>query len=473
MTQESRDELLFDLSKRRNKIILAIVLLFLFIALCTYLKSALTPVLVGITIAYVFEPIVNWITRRNIKRFYAVCLVYLMIFLVCAAGLAVTIPIVYTEIRQAVELAERKQNGEEGILEKLRAFIVALEEESGQARTVEGAPPKQEDAAPAPDASVQEQPAIPPLPEPETVPAQEPQKKDPALAQKLARLWKRMPNSIRGNTDDLAKNGVNAAKWIAQNVVVGIGTVISLVFAVSLTFVYSFFFMLGMQRMKSGAAEYIPGRHKEQLLRVFRNIDRSIASFVRGRLLICCITGILTSIGLFLCDVRFALLLGFGTGFTALIPIAGVIITFIPSALIAYFDHSGNVWYAVGVLAVFVSTQTFENLVLNPLLLAKEVDLHPVTILLAFTIGAKLLGAIGVIVAIPIACAIKIIFYEFIDPHLKYLAQEKPWEMDVNTEIFIDGKNLPASPFSGEQNRAGITDGGKKKEGGGADGKRG
>lgn len=447
MAIESRDELLFDLSKRRNKIILAITLLVLFIALCTYLKDALTPVIVGITIAYVFEPIVSWLTRRNIQRFWAVCVVYVMILVLCVAALAIAIPIMYSEVRQAVELASSKSQGEEGILSQIQAFFAALEEESAKPGAAPQQPPDQPPHAPAPDQKDASSDR-PPAPEPEKAGQPPAQAKEPNFAQKAARYWRRLPASIRGNTDDLTKNSLNAIKWIASNIFVGIGTVISIVFSVSLTFVYSFFFMLGFPRMKSGAAEYIPGRHKEKLLRVFRNIDRSIASFVRGRLLICCITGLLTSLGLFLCDVRFALVLGFGTGFAALIPIAGVIITFIPAALIAYFDHGGSLWYPLGVFAVFASTQAFENLVLNPLLLAKEVDLHPVTILLAFTIGARLLGAIGVIVAIPIACAMKIVFYEFIDPHLKYLAQEKPWEMDYNTEICIQDGKLPDATSS-------------------------
>ena len=100
-------------------------------------------------------------------------------------------------------------------------------------------------------------------------------------------------------------------------------------------------------------------------------------------------------------------------------PLSGLLFL-VPAVLLVLLDGGPDaMWWAVGVVAVYAVIQTLEMAVLTPLIMGREVELHPVTLILALLLCGKLLGVIGLILAVPIAATVRILARQFLLPWLR------------------------------------------------------
>jgi len=138
-------------------------------------------------------------------------------------------------------------------------------------------------------------------------------------------------------------------------------------------------------------------------------LNKSLGGVIRGQMIICCINGTLTGIGLWIFDVDFALLLGIIAGVLSIIPIFGTIISTIPAVLLGLVQgFSTAVFVLIWILGVhFCDTNFF-----TPKIVGKSSSLHPVVIIFALLAGEYAFGTLGLILAIPIAsvCQTLILF---------------------------------------------------------------
>ncbi|MEE8142778.1 MAG: AI-2E family transporter, partial [Planctomycetota bacterium] len=102
---------------------------------------------------------------------------------------------------------------------------------------------------------------------------------------------------------------------------------------------YVFFFLLQIDAIIATSREYMPGRARPTIERLFGEIDETLSAFFRGRLMICLLKGSLTAVGLFIFGVPFWLPLGLAAGFLALIPYVGVYLALIPALFLCWFEH--------------------------------------------------------------------------------------------------------------------------------------
>ena len=116
--------------------------------------------------------------------------------------------------------------------------------------------------------------------------------------------------------------------------------------------------------------------------------------------------GVIAGVGLFALGVHFAAMLGIITALFEVVPFIGPVLAALVAMLVA-----ANVSFVKVLLvaAFFIVLQQIEGNVLVPLVMKRSVDLHPVTVIASILIGAKLLGIIGAIAAIPFAVALSII----------------------------------------------------------------
>ena len=83
---------------------------------------------------------------------------------------------------------------------------------------------------------------------------------------------------------------------------------------------------------------------------------------------------------------------------------------------------------AILAAVVLLAAEVIEGYVLIPKMVGKEVGLHPMAVISAILIGSALLGLFGVLIAIPLAAAVKIVWREFVLPALRAKAAEEPRE---------------------------------------------
>jgi len=162
--------------------------------------------------------------------------------------------------------------------------------------------------------------------------------------------------------------------------------------------------------MKQTIAAFVPEKRREVFTRVFSEITRKMSLWFRGQLILSLTVGVVTYIGLSIMGVPYALILAIIAAFTELIPIVGPIIGAIPAILIALFISP---WMAVIVGAFYVFVQQLENHILVPQVMKKAVGLNPIIIISSMLIGAKLIGILGVILAVPVASSISVILKEW------------------------------------------------------------
>jgi predicted PurR-regulated permease PerM len=185
--------------------------------------------------------------------------------------------------------------------------------------------------------------------------------------------------------------------------------------------------MLRFDTIRSLPQRYLPAANRDFILNILRRIDSAVSNFFRGRLLVCLVSAVVSSFGLWLSGLDYWLLLGIAAGVLGFIPIIGVLVTIIPSCAFALL--TSHPWGSlIGVLITFLVVQAVVEPLAGTLILSHEVKLHPVAILVALLAGGSVFGVFGVIVSVPVAAVIKILAGEFVMPPLEDLAAGRSLE---------------------------------------------
>ena len=154
---------------------------------------------------------------------------------------------------------------------------------------------------------------------------------------------------------------------------------------------------------------FVPARSREQVLSLIKEIDEVLAGFVRGQLMVGLIMAGLYSIGLFFCGTPMSLFIGLLAGLASLVPYLGLVFGFVPAAILTFMQTQD--WMLVfGVAGVFVVVQGLEGMIITPRIVGEKIGLHPVAIILAVLLGAEFFGLVGVIVSVPVAAALNVLF---------------------------------------------------------------
>ncbi len=185
--------------------------------------------------------------------------------------------------------------------------------------------------------------------------------------------------------------------------------------------IYALFLLIAMPSVRKGVHNYLPLWHREQLIRIIRDIEKVVAAFFRGRLIVCLICATLTYIGFLAVGftgtgVPYAALFSLFIGLATAVPLAGLL--FLVPALIMTGLDGGTAVTVTLVAIVYVVVQVLETVVLTPTIMGREVELHPVTLIIALLLCGKLLGILGLILAVPIAATCRILARAFFWPWL-------------------------------------------------------
>ena len=242
-------------------------------------------------------------------------------------------------------------------------------------------------------------------------------------SQWLAPVVQAFETSVKGAVDSLPSR---IGGWVSSGLM-SLDSLLAFGLDVLLVPIYAFFLILAMPAIRQGVKQYLPQWHREQVLRIVRDIERVVAAFFRGRLIVCLICGILTwvgflSVGLFAPGVPYAVLFAVLIGLATAVPLAGFLFL-IPAVILTLLD-GGTPLSASLVIGVYALVQLAEMLVLTPGIMGHEVELHPVTLIVALLLCGKLVGILGLILAVPIAATGRILAREFMWPWLKQWAEQ-------------------------------------------------
>jgi predicted PurR-regulated permease PerM len=215
------------------------------------------------------------------------------------------------------------------------------------------------------------------------------------ITPKLVDDARRLPQLLGHLVGPLKDVTVQAATFIGQVV-----TVLALGFLLLLH---------GREYVNLGLS--LTGDRQERYRRVVIDINRAVADYVLGDMVISVLATIATWIVLSILGVPYALSLGFLVGFFDLIPLVGATLGAIVVAVATVpvdFPTATIVW-----LAFIIVWQRFEDYVIQPLVYGRTLRVNPIVTIVSVLVGASLLGVLGALLAIPTAAAIQIVLGEW------------------------------------------------------------
>lgn len=173
--------------------------------------------------------------------------------------------------------------------------------------------------------------------------------------------------------------------------------------------ILTFYFLVDADNLRDTLLRLFPPRNRPQVSAASRDITIKLSAWLGGQLFLGCIIGITSAIGLWLLGIPFFYVLALISGVGELIPVVGPILAAIPAIAVA---ATVSVKKVLLVVAFFVIQQQFENHVLVPKVMERQVGVSAVTVIVALLIGGKLLGIVGAILAVPTAAILQVLFTE-------------------------------------------------------------
>ncbi|RKT30738.1 putative PurR-regulated permease PerM [Roseovarius halotolerans] len=196
---------------------------------------------------------------------------------------------------------------------------------------------------------------------------------------------------------------------VLESVLSSAASLINVVLLFVIVPVVAFYLLYDWDRMVARIDELLPRDHAPVIRHLARDIDRTLASFIRGMGTVCLILGTYYALALMLVGLQFGLVVGAVAGLITFIPYIGAVVGGALAIGLALFQFWGD-WVSIGLVAgIFVLGQVAEGNFLTPKLVGNSVGLHPVWLIFALSVFGALFGFVGMLVAVPVAAAIGVL----------------------------------------------------------------
>jgi predicted PurR-regulated permease PerM len=336
------------------RVLLALVAVALLVLAFVMVQPAGTLFVVAFGLAYLFNPVVDWLEARRIHRAIGVALVAVALsaltWLVVAFGL--------TAVRNTLT------EGEEGITltEAATAFLQDL----------------------------------------------------PANAQRLLPrdLYDLVAEPIAAIGGVLRQGTRALAPWVEELGAALYGAVSGAVVGLGLgvlVLVLTVYALYDYHRLSEALLGVWPKPYQPRVRALTGTIDGVLGGYIRGQLLIAAAVGVMVAGGLALVGLPMAGFIGLLAGFLNVVPFLGTIVPVVPALVIAL----GDGWLTVVLVSVvFVVANQIDNHVLTPMILSRSTRLHPVTVMLAVIGGFAVGGLWTAVFAVPIVAFLKVLYIE-------------------------------------------------------------
>ena len=334
---------------RRQQMIAWVAIITVTVALLVLLRDMLLPFVAGMAIAYFLDPAADWMQRRGLKRWLATLLIILVFFVAAILIVVLLVPLVSD---QFAKFMDHLPNYIAFFNERIWPSLQVWAERFGIDLVA----------------------------------------LDPKTA--LAGHGEQVMKVVGGVLTGLLGGGQ------------AIFNVLSLLV---ITPVVGFYLLRDWDQMVTRIDDYLPLDHAETIREQAREIDKVLAGFVRGQMLVCLFLAAFYGIGLTLCGLQFGLFIGVTAGMISFIPYVGTTLGFVVGIGVAVAQFWNEPVWIAAVAGVFVLGQMIEGNVLHPVLIGDRVGLHPVWIMFALLAGGSLFGFVGILISVPLFAVIGVL----------------------------------------------------------------
>ncbi len=320
------------------------------VAALVIFRAILLPFVAGFALAYALDPVASWLERRGVSRAVAALIIVVLILILFVAVFILIVPVL---INQLVDF-----------LQQLPSLISRLQTMLG-----------------------------------------------PWLESDWARYLGINAENLRASLTGFFTSGADVVQTLLASLLTGGRTVVDIA---SLLFVTPFVVFYGLRdwhRMIAWVDGLLPCDYADDIRGLARAMDEKVAAFVRGQMLSGTVLGMFYAAGLVGIGLNYGLLVGLAAGILSFIPYFGFTTGFVASIIIALVQFWPNWIWLAATVAVFMAGQVLEGYVLQPYLIGTRVGLHPVWLLFALFAFGLLFGFLGLLIAIPAAAAVGVLFH--------------------------------------------------------------
>jgi len=379
------------------------------ILLLRYLSDVLLPFAAAVVLAYLFNPIVSWFETRTGNRGLAVGLTLGGVGLIALLALIVLIPLMVDQVSRFQDNVSR-----------LKGDLTA-------SLHVRPAPKP----APSPDADGDAE--IGPEPGPaaekttlgwtelrEGLKEYRAQADELTRAERLKILAHRVDGTLIGqgfvrlrsflNSAEFNQFAIDLAKRLAASgwsiVTFAVSVVLGLT-GLIIVLLYLVFLLMDYREYAKTWHTFLPPDYRDSILEFLEQFDIAMRRYFRGQSLIALLVGTLMSIGFTIIGLPMAVPFGLCVGLLNMVPYLQMV-AIVPGVMLAivraFEADSSILWSVVLLLLVFGVVQLIQDALLTPRILGKTTGLRPVAVMLGLFVWGKLLGFLGLLLAIPLTC---------------------------------------------------------------------
>jgi predicted PurR-regulated permease PerM len=343
-----------------------------FILFLWFFSSILLPFVAGMALAYFLDPVADWLERRGLSRTMATIVILVCFVTVFALALMLVIPIIISQFTQFAAA--------------LPGYITELQQIISSPQTS----------------------FLPPW-----------------ISSQI--------ETVKENFSQVLSQGAGFIGSLLGQIWNSGKAIVDVMSLLVVTPVVAFYILLDWDRMVSKVDSWIPRDQVQVVRELAREMDRSVAGFIRGQGSLCLILGIYYAVGLSLVGLNFGLLIGFVAGMISFIPYIGSLIGLVMAIGVALVQFWPDFPWIIAVAAVFFSGQFIEGNILQPKLVGQSVGLHPVWLMFALFAFGALFGFVGLLIAVPAAAMVGVLvrfaLSRYLDSDIYYgRSVDLPWE---------------------------------------------
>lgn len=308
--------------------------------------KVISPLFIGFVIAWLFNPLVNKMTKKGLSRILASLIVYVVFILFLILFFRIFIPIIYNELNELISTIP-------GIINKITDFVneifakIDIEELD------------------------------------------------------IVSIKNNILDAINSYGNDITSN-------LPTNIVNVMGKFVSALGSILFGLIIGLYMLFDFDNVTVLFLKLIPKKHQMEIAKLLEDIGTEVRKTVNGTLLIACMLFVCDTIGFSIIGLKSALLFGLFCGITDLIPYIG---PYIGTAVVTIVGLTQSPLIGLGVFIIAVIVQLIESYVLQPVVMSRATNLHPVTIICGLLIFGYFFGIIGMILATPIMSIIKVIWH--------------------------------------------------------------
>lgn len=308
--------------------------------------KVISPLFIGFVIAWLFNPLVNKMTKKGLSRILASLIVYVVFILFLILFFRIFIPIIYNELNELISTIP-------GIINKITNFVneifakIDIEELD------------------------------------------------------IVSIKNNILDAINSYGNDITSN-------LPTNIVNVMGKFVSALGSILFGLIIGLYMLFDFDNVTVLFLKLIPKKHQMEIAKLLEDIGTEVRKTVNGTLLIACMLFVCDTIGFSIIGLKSELVFGLFCGITDLIPYIG---PYIGTAVVTIVGLTQSPLIGLGVFIIAVIVQLIESYVLQPVVMSRATNLHPVTIICGLLIFGYFFGIIGMILATPIMSIIKVIWH--------------------------------------------------------------